>query len=78
MKRTKNLIEFAKLVDHLVTGFNEADGTSYRVRRIDSPTFGGPVEIVIQDKYKADNLKAFTIREDGSATGLSFWQEGQI
>lgn len=78
MKRTTNLLEFAALVDRLVNGFNAEDGANYRIFRIESPVFGGPVEVVLADRNRVGTRLAFTIREDGSATGLSFWQEGQI
>jgi hypothetical protein len=78
MKRTTNLVTFAQAVTSQVLAFQKEDGATYRVCRISSPEAEGDVEIVLENPRAHVSRLAFTYRADGSFSGLSFWQEGQI
>jgi hypothetical protein len=78
MKRTTNLVEFAQNVTSQVLAFQEEDGSIYRIYRISSTAPGGDVEIVLENPRALVSRLAFTYRADGSFSGLSFWQDGQI
>ena len=77
MKRTTNLIQFAKLLDEKIDAIREETNSCARIYQINSPVAKGDVEIVIEDK-SWDHRKAFTYRADGTFSNLSYWIEGQI
>lgn len=78
MKRSTNFVEFARLLEKKIQSFAGDVGHGFRIAQINSPEAYGDIEVILQDTETGITDRAFTYRADGSFSGLSFWQEGQI
>jgi hypothetical protein len=73
MKKPSQIKEFGTLLDAQMKKLERKHGLSLNIFSITSPKTGGDIEIVFHGNT------AITYRsDDGTFTGLSYWQELQI